>query len=158
MASNSQSIAKESTLLLKLKERLALFIPSATISVQYDASGASLLVSFGSSHQAMAVKILKIASDFTDSVGNSQAIWAPLKCQVLEEAAAADANASIVDVKYASFVNNEVSRMSLLQERWILPNGTAPALSQLNSDGTVGGSASLATTIRPDIQWPLSGQ
>lgn len=152
------SIAKESTLMLKLKERLSLLLPALTITTSFDASGAKLLAVGASSHQAMAVRIMKIATDFTDSVGQAQAIYAPLKCQVLEEATAADADTSIVKSPLKSQIDAEVCKLALIQERWMLPNGTAPALSQFNSDGTVGGSAVQEVDVRPDIQWPLSGQ
>lgn len=152
------SIAKESTLMLKLKERLQLILPALTISVASGSDGAKLLAVGSSSHQAMAIRIMKIASDFTDSVGQAQAIYAPLKCQVVEEATAANANTSIVQMPLKQLIDREIDNLGLLAERWSLPNGTAPALSQFNSDGSVGGSAVQQCSVRPDIQWPMSGQ
>jgi hypothetical protein len=45
-----------------------------------------------------------------------------------------------------------------VKQRWYLnPNGTVPAVSEFNSDGSVS-TAVKQLDLSPDAYWPLSGQ
>lgn len=151
---------KEQTLLLKLKEHLRMIFPTFTLTESLGSDGAKLLISADSTpaagEQVMAIRIKKNATDFTDSVGLTQKIYAPLMMQVIEESSSV-AGLSILTAANKARLDSELAKMGVTEERYLNANTTAVTLAQFASDGTVSGSTKVAD-VRADVQWPLSGQ
>lgn len=141
------SIAKEQSLVNKLKEELSLATPTITTTTAQDSAGAQLLLTAGAS--TMAIRVKSMATDFTDSLGLPQKIYSPMVIQVVEDST--DVMAAALKLS----VENQISRLSVTkQERYSKAN---PALSDFATDGTVTGATAI-TTLAADPQWPLSGQ
>lgn len=158
----TNNIAKAQSLIRILKDNLSKRLPSSySLVEQIDPAGLGdqLLISQHSpavaGEQNLAIRILGQDTQFTDVIGNPQSLYSPEKAQVIEEASTI-ANVSLLTLANASYINWEISRMGVKQERYLNSNGTVPALSQFASTGLVTGSNFVETVS--DLYWPLSGQ
>lgn len=156
------TIAKSQSLMRALRDNLQKRLPSTYVfSESLDAQGSRLLISAdatpATTEQVCAIRIKPQDQQFNNVIGQSQLTYTPMIAQVIEEATAASATVSLLTLANKSQIDQELMRMSVKQERYINAAGTVPAVSQYAADGTVTGST-LATTVSPDLYWPLSGQ
>jgi hypothetical protein len=151
--------ARELSTALKIKEKLSIVLAPLTVVQSSDANGVMLLVSDGTpaaGEQVAAIRLCKMPSDFTDSVGLTQKIYAPLICQVIEETSTIAAT-SLLTAANRSKLDAILAQAGLRQERYMTANATVPATSMFAANAAVT-TATAVATIEPDIQWPLSGQ
>jgi len=154
-------IAKSQSLMLALKDHLQKELPSTYVfTTAQDSAGAQLLISQDSTpsagEQVVAIRIKGQDTQFNDSIGNAQRVYTPMVIQVIEEASTIS-GVSLITLANRAWIDRELARSGVKQERWLNTHGTVPALTQFNTDGTVS-SSTLAATTSPDLYWPLSGQ
>jgi len=154
-------IAKSQALMRQLQDNLQLRLPSSYVfTAAQDTAGAQLLISQHypavAGEQNIAIRAIGQDQQFTDVIGNPQRTYSPMKFQVIEESSSIS-GVSLLTLLNRVSIDMELARPGVRQERWMNANGTVPALSEFNTDGSVS-TASLILAIAPDLYWPLSGQ
>jgi len=154
-------IAKSQNLMRVLQDHLTLRLGSSYFfTTSQDSQGAQLLISQHSpavaGEQNIAIRAIGQDQQFSDVIGNPQRTYSPMKFQVIEEASTIS-GVSLLTLLNRVKIDMELARPGVKQERYLNANGTVPALSQFQTDGSVSGST-LNQSIAPDLYWPLSGQ
>lgn len=158
---SASNIAKSQSLIRGLKDQLSKRLSSSFLVESLGPAGDTLMISQSSTPTAgqsnAAVRVGFQDTQFQDVIGSAQAVYSPMKAQIIEEATAASASVSLVSLAFQLALNMELDKMGIKQDWYLNANGTVPAISQFNNDGTVSGST-LQLSIAPDSYWPLSGQ
>lgn len=151
---------KAHSLLLQLKERLQKRFPSTyVITESSDDKGYRLLISQDATpaagEQVIALRLLGVDTEARDII-DSKRVFGPIVCQVIEE------ESTITGVSLITLANKlrldiELGRLGVLQERYMTANGTVPAVSMFQNDGSVA-TASLIIKASPDLYYPLLSQ
>lgn len=155
------SVAKKAQMLmLQLKERLQKRLPNSYVFAESsDAQGPRLLISQDATpaagEQVIAIRLLGVDIE-TKNIFDAKKMFGPIKAQVIEEESAA-AGVSLITLANRIHIDLELARLGLLQERYLTANGTAPAVSMFQADGSVA-TANLIVSISPDLYWPLLSQ
>lgn len=154
-------IAKSQSLMRVLKNNLQQRLPSTYVFTEsQDTQGAMLLISQDATpaagEQVVAIRAKGQDQQFSDVIGNAQRSYSPMIFQVIEEASTI-AGVSLMTLLNRIKIDMELARPGVKQERYLNANGTVPALSQFQTDGSVS-SSTLNQSIAPDLYWPLSGQ
>ena len=154
-------IAKSQSLMRVLKNNLQQRLPSTYVFTEsQDSQGAMLLISADSTpaagEQVVAIRAKGQDQQFSDVIGNAQRTYSPMVFQVIEEASTVS-GVSLITLLNRIKIDMELARPGVKQVRYLNTNGTVPALSQFQADGSVSGS-NFNQEISPDLYWPLSGQ
>lgn len=155
-----QAKFKAQTLMMQLKERLQKRFPSTYVfSESSDDKGVRLLISQDATpaagEQVIAIRLLGVDTEARDILDNKR-VFSPIRCQVIEEESTIT-NVSLITLINKLYIDIELGRLGLLQERYLTANGTVPAVSMFQNDGSVA-TAVLKAKVSPDLYYPLLSQ
>lgn len=145
--------------MLQLKERLQKRLPSYVFSESFDDKGPRLLISQDATpaagEQVIAIRFLGEDAGIDDIIDVKRS-FGPIKAQVIEEESTIS-GVSLITLKNRLAIDLELCRLGVLQERYMTANGTVPAVSMFQNDGTVS-IAALVDRLSPDMYYPLLSQ
>ena len=155
------NIAKSQSLIRSLIDQISHRLPSYTLQEQNNNFGDMLMISQSATPTAgqsnWAIRIVGQDTPFTDVIGLQQSTYTPFVAQVIEESSTI-AGVSLIPLAVRVFVEMELAKLGIKQQRFLSANATVPALSMFDaSDANVTG-ATLEVTLAADQYWPLSGQ
>lgn len=165
---NTNNIAKSQSLIRALQDQLSKRLGSPAYPTPYtlvesllNSAGDTLMVSQSATPTAgqnnCAIRIGFQDTQFSDVIGNPQNVYTPMRADIIQEATAASASVSLCTMAFQLAVSVELGKMGIKQRWYLNPNGTVPAVSEFNSDGSVS-TAVKQLDLSPDAYWPLSGQ
>jgi hypothetical protein len=159
------AIAKSQALIRALKDNLQKRLPSTYILAEsVDAAGARLSIqqdsSWATTEQKAVIRIVAQDTQFSNSIGNAQAVYSPLKAQMIAEGDSSSPSKSQLSWANDAKIMAELFRAIGKVELYLTDVTVDPALSLFASDGSVTTSATCALieSISADLRWPLSGQ
>jgi hypothetical protein len=155
------NIPKALSLISELQQNLELRLGSSFYyAMSQDQNGAILVVSQSATpvagQQNIAIRCEGVPTQFSDSLGNPQSLYSPMRFQVIEESSTIS-GVSLLTLLNRVQIDIELARAGVLQERYLNANGTPPTASQFDPNSNVDGST-LIILLPNDVSWPLSGQ
>lgn len=158
----ANNIAKSQSLIRALQDQLSKRLATYTLTESLiNSAGDTLMVSQSATPTAgqnnCAIRIGFQDTQFSDVIGLAQSVYTPMRADIIQEATAASASVSLCTMAFQLAVSVELGKMGIKQRWYLNPNGTVPAVSEFNADGSVSTGVK-QVEIAPDAYWPLSGQ
>ena len=155
------ALAKSQSLIKQLKGDLQKRFPATWLfSESSDAKGQILVINqdsaWATGEAAICIRILGVETQFDNGIGQAQAAYSPMKCQLIMESSTIAVIAVLSSLRWAE-IASDLGRAGLRSELYLTANTVQPTAAMFSADGSVA-TATKQGDLMPDIKWPMSGQ